>query len=88
MVRGVRNIMLKLVNIVKNDNIIEADYIPEHSDKKAHVVLNISTGEYDVESIKDYGSMYSRMAINGLQRTANELKENKSIPKERTVMWY
>ena len=26
--------MLKLINIVKNDNVIEADYIPEHSEKK------------------------------------------------------
>lgn len=80
--------MLRLVNIVKNNNVLEADYIPEDSNQKAHVVLNISTGESDVEIIEDYGSMYSRMAINGLQRTANELKENKSIPKERLVMWY
>lgn len=80
--------MLKLVNIVKNDNIIEADYIPENSDQKARVTLNVSTGEYKVESLKDYGSMYSRMAVNGLQRTAKELKENKRLPKERTVMWY
>ena len=33
--------MLKLVNIKLQNNIIEADYIPENSRLKAHVSINI-----------------------------------------------
>lgn len=80
--------MLKLINIVKNDNIIEADYIPECSNKKAHVMLNITNNEYKVEKIEEYGTVYSRMAVNGLRRTVDEIEKNKNIPEERVVMWY
>ena len=82
--------MLKLVNIVKNNNRIEADYIPENSSKKAHISLDTDTHEYSAENIEEYGEIYGRMAANGLIRTLNELEKNKisSIPKERLVMWY
>lgn len=90
MPKKARNIMLKLINIKKNENIIEADYIPEQSNSSAHVKLNISNDEYEVESIDDFGGMYSRMALNGLRRTLDELKNGKitAVPNERTVMWY
>ncbi|MCM1008853.1 MAG: hypothetical protein NC485_13235 [Ruminococcus flavefaciens] len=82
--------MLKLINIKKTDNIIEADYIPESSQQKAHVSLNVSTNEISVETIEDFGSMYERMAINGLKRTIEELNNGKinKVPEERVVMWY
>ena len=82
--------MLKLVNITKNDKFIEADYIPESSNEKAHVVLDLTTGESKSEVIEEYGSMYSRMAVNGLLRIMDELNRGKisEIPKERLVMWY
>lgn len=82
--------MLKLINIVKNDNVIEADYIPEHSEKKAHVTLNVSTNDYSAENIDEYGSMYSRMAVNGLRRMIEELQKGKikEVPKEKIIMWY
>lgn len=82
--------MLKLINITKNENIIEADYIPEKSDKKAHVSLDIATDESNCDIIDEYGSMYARMALNGLRRTVKELNKGKinNIPEERIVMWY
>lgn len=82
--------MLKLINITKNENIIEADYIPEESNKSAHVKLNISTDDFNAENIEEYGSMYSRMALFGLRKTVDELNSGKinKIPKERLVMWY
>lgn len=82
--------MLKLVNIVKNNNFIEADYIPESSNKKAHAKLNLITDEISAEIIEEYGSMYSRMAVNGLKRILDEINVGKigEIPKERIVMWY
>lgn len=82
--------MLTLINIVKNDNFIEADYIPESSSYKAHVSLNLLTKEYSAEDIQEYGLMYSRMAVNGLKRTVEELNKGTitDVPKERVVMWY
>ena len=82
--------MLKLINIIKNENIIEADYIPEQSELKAHVRLNITNDEYEVENINEYGSMYGRMALSGLRRTIEELNKGKiiEVPKERLVAWY
>lgn len=82
--------MLKLINITKNENIIEADYIPEQSKVSAHVSLNINNDEYGIESVDGFGGMYTRMALNGLRRIADELKNQKniSVPKERTVMWF
>lgn len=82
--------MLKLKNIKINDELLEADYIPEDSDKKAYVSLNTKKGETKAEIIDEYGKMYSRMAVNGLQRISSELKSGKItvVPKERLVMWY
>lgn len=69
---------------------IEADYIPENSDKSAHITLDIKTRDYAAENIKEFGSEYGRMAANGLIRTLDELKsgKRKEIPSERVVMWY
>lgn len=82
--------MLKLINIVKGKNKIEADYIPENSNKSAHISLDIETKKYTADEIAEYGSMYSRMAANGLIRTLEELRNGKreKIPSERLIMWY
>ena len=82
--------MLKLINIKMTDNVIEADYVPENSDKKAHVSLDTQEGKVMSEIIDEYGKTYSRMAVNGLQRISSELKSKKitDVPKERLVMWY
>lgn len=82
--------MLKLVNIKNNEDTIEADYIPESSELKAHISLNKDTNEYVSESLEDYGYQYERMAANGLIRTLRELISGDIVeaPKERLVMWY
>lgn len=82
--------MLKLKNIAIGLTKIEADYIPEGSDKSAHITLDIKTRNYAAENIEEFGSMYGRMAANGLIRTLEELKsgKRKEIPSERLVMWY
>lgn len=82
--------MLTLINMVKTDDNIEADYIPEDGNVKAHVKLNVLSDEYDAEEIQDYGSMYVRMALNGLRRISDELQSGKiaELPSKRVVMWY
>lgn len=43
--------MLKLINIVKREKVIEADYIPESSNKSAHISLDIETETYTADNI-------------------------------------
>jgi len=82
--------MLKLINIVKNENNIEADYIPEQSNQKGHVILNSLTREGNGDIIDSYGTMYLSMALSGLRRILNEISDNKitEIPTEKMVVWY
>ena len=82
--------MLKLINIKNDKDIIEADYVPEGSSVKAHVSLSKTSREGHADVIEEYGTMYSRMAVNGLNRTLDELNSGiiKEIPTERLVMWF
>lgn len=82
--------MLKLINIIKTNKKIEANYIPENSDKEAHVYIDLLNGNSHADIIEEYGSMYSRMAINGLKRTLEELENGitNEPPENRMVMWY
>ena len=82
--------MLRLVNIRNNEKTIEADYIPESTDLRAHISVDKETQEYEAESIEKYEWCYPRMAANGLIRTLEELSSGliKEAPSERLVMWY
>ncbi len=82
--------MLKLINIKHDKDTIEADYVPEDGSEKAHVSLSKTSKEGHADVIEKYGTMYSRMAVNGLKRTLDELNSGviKEIPGERLVMWY
>ncbi|MCM1525176.1 MAG: hypothetical protein NC120_12050 [Ruminococcus sp.] len=82
--------MLKLINITKDDQNISADYIPENSQKQAHVKLSTTKDVYDVEVIDEFGQMYGSMALNGLRKILRELSDGKinELPKERRVVWF
>ena len=82
--------MLTLTNIVKTDKIIEADYSPENSGKTAHVSIDLTNDKENATALDEFGTMYSRMAINGLRRTLKELEKGEiaEVPKNRKVMWY
>lgn len=82
--------MLKLINITNNEQTIEADYIPESTELKAHISLDKKTKKYNAEVVENYNYSYPRMAANGLIRTLEELDSGliDQTPKERLVMWY
>lgn len=82
--------MLTLVNIIKNNSTIEADYIPESTKMKAHVKLDFLSDNYEAEEINEYGAMYGAMALRGLRKILAELDNGiiSIVPKEKTVMWY
>lgn len=82
--------MLTLINIIKNSNTIEADYIPESAETKAHVKLDFLSDKYEAEEIGEYGAMYGAMALRGLRKILAELDNGviSIVPNEKTVMWY
>ena len=90
MVRRLKNTMLKLINIVKNENNIEADYIPEQGGTKGHVTLNSLTEEGEGDIIDSYGTMYLSMALSGLRRILSEINNKKidDVPTEKMIVWY
>ena len=67
---------------------IEADYFPESDDRSAHVSLDTQTGSETKEIIEEYGGTYARMALSGLRRVLKDIREGKTVPTERVVMWY
>ena len=82
--------MLKLINIIKTGATIEADYIPEQSKQKAHVVFDTTLADGSGEIIEPYGRRHLSMALSGLEKIAAEIKSGKisEPPHERLVMWY
>lgn len=79
--------MVKLLNIKKNDNIIECDIMPEDSSKKGHLVVDISSEdilEYTLPA--DYEWCINH--VHHAKRFLLRLKTSNDIPDERLIMWY
>ena len=77
--------MLRLRNIMIHDHIAEADFYPEDSQSKGHIVVNLASGEIEsLEEVDGYSGMYPAHAYSTLLKMANE-KDTKT---ERLVMWY
>ena len=84
------NIMLKLININKTNSFIEADYIPEDSEQIGYVKFVFTTNEKISRPAKGFERTYPSMAIEGLKRVLDDIKNNPGyqVPRERLVMWY
>ena len=82
--------MLKLKNIKRKNNFIEAYYSPEDSDKLGYVKLNCDTLEEEHKTVNGYEMTYPSMAIYGLKQILKNVQNNKEykIPNEKLVMWY
>lgn len=82
--------MLRLTNIKINGDYIEADYVPEDSNKKGHVRLGIKDDSEDGTKVEGYEFGYIRHAYNGLKDTLNDYKSGKikELPAQRLIMWY
>lgn len=79
--------MLRLENLQKNGNLIEADYYPENSIHSGHVVVDIPQKEIlSLLEPKGYENdfMYAPHARNALLQLAKEEK----LPDAYKVMWY
>lgn len=82
--------MIKLINIKRSDNFIEADYLPEDSKERGYVKVDTQTKEIIESRHSKYEEPYEKysecriMAARGLR----ELIEAKTIPEEKIIMWY
>ncbi|MBR3870469.1 MAG: hypothetical protein IKJ17_03100 [Clostridia bacterium] len=78
--------MLRLVNIKKTNDYIEANYIPEDCESSGFVRMYLNDDKIISETVEGYETTYPSMAIKGLK---NILESQKcEIPKEKVVMWY
>lgn len=84
-------IMVRLKNINKTKDYIEWDYYPEDSKEYGYIKMSLTDFEIMEERLhyldkKRAGyTIYKRMSKNHLIR---KIKNNETIPKEITVMWY
>ena len=77
--------MLRLKNIMVENNIIEADFYPEDCPSCGHVVVDLVTGRIaSFSEVMGYGASYLAHARQSLVGIANE----ETLPTERLIMWY
>ena len=80
--------MVKLFNILCDENKISCDYIPENSDNAGKVTVDINSREVtNVEFSKyEYGK---KMYVTHVRAKLSELLDiGQPIPKEATAIWY
>lgn len=88
--KRVKNTMLKLKNVKKDDNYISAEYWPEDWDEFGMVKVNIyDLDDYEVKlspkDEKEYSALpYAINALNALR----DMAEGKREIKDCTIMWY
>ena len=79
--------MLRLKNIVRNEDVISAQYIPENSVEIGFLRLRCSDGKVLESKKTSYDAIvavYFQHAVNALLECMDEEK----IPNEKLVMWY
>lgn len=86
MIRRRRSSMVKLKNIVKNNNMIQCDIYPEDSKEKGFITVNVITGELESYVLpKEY-----EWCMNHLQHAKRALLDMVKADKmqdEKVVMW-
>ncbi len=78
--------MVELVNIQKNDKFISTDYIPEDSDEKGYIKMDLKGNvlESKLTSFDEIIADYYGHA----RRTLKNLLQVDKIPQKKLVMWY
>lgn len=79
--------MLKLINILKTDNFIKADYLPEGGDEIGHIKIDTSSNVM-VESKETSFDTPFPTYLSHAKRALEDLAKKESIPTEKLVMWY
>lgn len=79
--------MLKLKNIKMNNGIITAEYEPENSGNFGSIAIDIKTGEILKAKISEM-DIPLPIYLNHAAYTLKEIMNEKTLPKEKLVMWY
>ncbi len=80
--------MVRLTNILLENNQIECDYEPEHSQKLGHISVSVDSQEISDYRFSDYEygkNLYLSAAYNKL---LDLLNSKKPIPKEAYAIFY
>lgn len=81
------NIMLRLKNIKRENNFIEAYYTPEDKEEQGYIKIDINTDvvvEKRLTNLDSEVATYFAMARNKLRT----IKNDEDLPKNLLVMWY
>ena len=79
--------MLKLKNIKMNNGIITAEYEPENSGNFGSIAIDIKTGEI-LKAKTSEMDIPLPIYLNHATDTLKEIMNEKTLPKEKLVMWY
>lgn len=78
--------MIKLLNIKKNNSIIECDIVPEDSIVSGHMIVDTS-----LNMIKSYylpdGYEWCTSHVDHAKEVMIRMSKNTDIPKEKLIMW-
>lgn len=85
-IRRRASIMVKLINLKKNNTTVECDILPEDSAKYGHVVVNLNSGELESYSLP-MGYEWCMNHVHHAKRNLLEIAKEETLPKEKLVMW-
>ena len=83
-------IMLKLINIKRDKNFIEAEYLPEISNDPVYIKIDVNTGDIIESRHSKYEEPYEDVSECRIM-AATELEKlisNETLPEEKIIMWY
>lgn len=81
------NIMLKLLNIKRDNGIISAEYDPENSGMCGGVSIDVESGKV-IESRISKRDGQLKMYLNHAVGALKKLRDKDELPNEKIVMWY
>lgn len=79
--------MLKLINVKKEGNIIEANYIPEFSNEIGFLKVDLGTEEI-IENTDTSADKYYQTYLLQARYALIAISDQKEYKKEYTHMWY
>lgn len=85
--RRVMSIMLKLININRTDEFIEANYIPEDNNESGYIKIRLSDDEVIEQKLTSYDEVVARYFAHARDKLI-DIKDDTNLVKEKLVMWY
>lgn len=78
--------MIRLLNIVRDDECITCDFVPEDAETAGEMSVDLKTGE--VQYTVPEGYEWCKSHVSRAIRTLQELACEEKVPQKKTIMWY